>query len=239
MSLAQRWNQNGKVIIMSETTDEPIKMIGQMAGICWGADTTNSEKNYKRGIDCIESGHGRTMEYPQIYMILDGWSARVMREFMRHNGGDPSYLQASTRYINYNNFDYVVPPSIEKDPEANALFEKLMEAISFTTSQLEKQYKIPREDVGMALPLCMTTKVVVRTNLRMLYDMAKVRKCSRAYWEFRELFSEIEAALCLYSDEWKDLIENKKIFRTKCEWTGYCDEKNSCGRKPKREVTDK
>ena len=35
MSLAKRWNQQGKVIIMSETTDEPVKMIGAMAGICW------------------------------------------------------------------------------------------------------------------------------------------------------------------------------------------------------------
>jgi thymidylate synthase (FAD) len=89
----------------------------------------------------------------------------------------------------------------------------------------------------MALPLCMTTKVVVRTNLRMLYDMAKVRKCNRAYWEFRELFNEIEEALSIYSDEWKDLIENKKIFRAKCDWSGFCEEKNSCGRKPKRGET--
>lgn len=234
MGLAERWNQKGKVIIMSETTDEPVKMIGQMAGICWGADTTNPEKNYRRGIDCIESGHGRTMEYPQIYMVLDGWSARVMREFMRHNGGDPSYLQASTRYINYNNFEYVIPTSIERNEESYNAFVELMNHISDCAAYLERDLKIPREDVGMVLPLCMTTKVVVRTNLRMLYDMAKVRKCTRAYWEFRELFGEIEAALSIYSDEWKDLIENKKIFRSKCEWTGFCDENKSCGKMPKR-----
>ena len=57
----------GKVIIQTEyTTKNPITMIGTEAGICWGADTTNQEKNYKRGIDCLENEHGRTFEFPDI-----------------------------------------------------------------------------------------------------------------------------------------------------------------------------
>ena len=231
---ATRWNQKGKVIVMSETTDEPISMIGQLSGICWDADTTNHEKNFKRGLDCIKSGHGRTLEYPQIYMILSGWSARVMREFMRHNGGDPSYLQASTRYIDYKNFNYIVPPQIKNNPEAWDAFEGTMDEIRMTADYLENDLGVKREDCGMVLPLAMETKVVVRTNLRMLYDMAKVRKCQRAYWEFRELFKEIEEALCIYSDEWEYLIKDYKIFRSKCDWMGYCDETHSCGRKIKR-----
>lgn len=62
--IAQRWNQNGKVIILSETTDEPVSLMGQCASICWGVDTSNHEKNFKRGINCLKSGHGRVMEYP-------------------------------------------------------------------------------------------------------------------------------------------------------------------------------
>jgi len=70
----------GKVIIQSEyTTRNPITMIGTEAGICWGADTSDTQKNYKRGLDCLESEHGRTFEFPDIYMILDGYSARVIR----------------------------------------------------------------------------------------------------------------------------------------------------------------
>lgn len=54
-------------------------------------------------------------------MILDGYSARVIREWYTHIGGSPTRLQASTRYIDYEHgFDYVVPPSIEKDEAASA-----------------------------------------------------------------------------------------------------------------------
>ena len=61
-------------------------MIGEEAGVCWGADITNQEKNYKRGLDCLESEHGRTFEFPDVYMILDGYSARVIREWYTHVG---------------------------------------------------------------------------------------------------------------------------------------------------------
>ena len=96
----------GKVIILPETTKDPISLIGRCAGVCWGADITDTEKNYNRGIDCITSNHGRTLEFPDIYAIFDGYSARVIREWYTHIGGAPTRLQASTRYIDYNTFTY-------------------------------------------------------------------------------------------------------------------------------------
>ena len=50
----------GKVVIQNYTCKNPITMIGFEAGICWGADTGDEKKNYRRGLDCLESGHGRT-----------------------------------------------------------------------------------------------------------------------------------------------------------------------------------
>ena len=70
----------GRVIIQPHTTKNPITLIGEEAGICYGTDTTDPVKNYKRGKRCIEDGLGRVLEFPQVYMILDGYSARVMRE---------------------------------------------------------------------------------------------------------------------------------------------------------------
>jgi len=40
----------GKVIISPDTCKDPISMIGRYAGFCWGADTEDPAKNYKRGI---------------------------------------------------------------------------------------------------------------------------------------------------------------------------------------------
>ena len=90
--------------ILEYTTKTPLQMIGEMAGICWGSDIEDQKKNYKRAIDCIESGHGRVIEFPDVYMELSGYSAKVIRELYTHIGGQPTRLQASTRYINYTNF---------------------------------------------------------------------------------------------------------------------------------------
>ena len=97
------------VTVQSETCKNPISLAGRQAGICWGANTEDNEKNYVRGVDCIKSGHWRTLEYPDVYLVLEDYSARVVRELYTHIGGAPTRLQASTRYINYSDFEYAIP----------------------------------------------------------------------------------------------------------------------------------
>ena len=222
-----------EVIIQNQTTVNPISLIGQEAGVCWGADITNEEKNYKRGLDCLESEHGRTWEFPQIYMIIDGYSARVIREFYTHVGGLSTRVQASTRYIDYKGFEYVTPDSIAKNKDAKDEYDQCMKSISESLSILEA-FGIPKEDLSMLLPLGMTTKVVCRMNLRTLIDMTKVRTCSRAYWEFRDLMFDIWRKLSEVSEEWETLY--MMYCKPKCEYTGFCTERYSCGRKPRKEV---
>lgn len=217
----------GQVIIQEETTKNPLQLIGKEAGICWNADTTDKEKNIKRAKDCLESGHGRTFEFPSVYMILDGYSARVIREFYTHIAGGPTRLQSSTRYIKYGNFDYVIPSSIIANQEAMDKYQWLMNQISNTYKDLNA-LNIPNEDISMILPFGMTTKVVVKMNLRNLIDMSRTRECNRAYWEFRVLFTNIKKALSNYSDEWKYLIDN--YFYPKCMEYGICPEKHGCNR---------
>lgn len=222
----------GRVCIQEETIKSPITLMGKEAGICWGADGSDTEKNYKRGLDCLQSGHGRVAEYPQVYMEFDGYSARVIREFYTHIGGSPTRLQASTRYIDYENgFSYVTPVSVRVDSRASAIYENTMQEITRSLQALEEM-GIPREDCAMLLPLGMTTRIVVRTNLRNLIDMSHQRMCSRAYWEFRHLMDDMCMALSDYSEEWAYVIEH--YFKPKCELYGYCTEKRSCGRAPKR-----
>lgn len=221
----------GKVIIQEYTTKEPISLMGEEAGVCVDADTKNPEKNFTRGVDCIKSRHGRVMEYPQIYMVLEGYSARVIREFYTHIGGMPTRIQASSRYIDYESgFEFVTPPSIEKNDDAKSIYNFAMASIRNCMKRLEAE-GIPREDIAMILPLAMQTKVVVRTNFRNLMDMSRQRMCTRAYWEFRELMHDIIMALNDYSDEWKLLTTEMKA---KCQDYGYCTEKRSCGAMPKK-----
>lgn len=219
----------GKVIIQEYTTKNPIQMIGHEAGVCWGADVSDPEKNYKRGIDCLESEHGRTWEYPDIYTIIDGYSARVIREWFTHLGGMPSRLQSSTRYINYKEFDFVVPPTISSNDEAYKIYIDTIDKIKEGLIALESL--APREDIALLLPLGMTTKIVDKRNFRNITDMCKQRLCTRAYHEYRRLMNDYLSALSEYSEEWKYLVDH--YCKCKCDITGYCKEKKSCGRKPK------
>lgn len=220
------------ITILEETTKNPITLMGARAGVCWGADVSDNEKNYKRGMDCIKSGHGRVMEYVNVEMVIDGYSARMIREWYTHIGGAPTRLQASTRYIDYKTFDIVVPPSIAKAGKAaedavNETLNKIKETLKFL-----EESGVPREDCAMLLPLGMTTKIVDKRNLRNLVDMSHQRMCTRAYWEYRKLFAELSEKLSAYSDEWKTLVD--MLFQPKCELAGFCTEKKSCGRKPKK-----
>lgn len=223
----------GNVIIQEYTTKNPITMIGEQAGICWGSDITDNKKNYQRGIECLNNKHGRTFEFPDVYTIIDGYSARVIREWYTHIGGSPTRLQASARYIDYKDFDYVIPKSIREKSIAERIYKSMMNDIKKHLSALEEM-EIPREDIAMGLPLGMCTKITDKRNLRNLIDMSRQRMCNRAYWEYREMFRDYCNALKNYSEEWEYLVNN--YFKPKCDEYGYCVEKFSCGKCNKRDI---
>lgn len=220
----------GTIIVQDETTVNPITLIGKEAGVCYGSDITSDAKNYKRGLMNLASGHGRVLEFPQVYLEIDGYSARVIRELYTHIGGAPTRVQASTRYIKYGEFEYITPPSITG--EFKHRYDDLMNHIQNVYADFENG-GIPKEDIANILPLGMSTKVVLRTNLRNLIDMSHQRLCARAYWEYRQLMRDIMNALKDYSAEWAELVE--KYFIPKCEVCGYCEEHNTCGRMPSKE----
>lgn len=225
----------GTITILPETTKNPITLMGARAGCCWNANITDDENNYKRGLDCIKSGHGRVMEYVNVEMIIDGYSAKVLREYYTHIGGSPTRLQASTRYINYSKgdgFNYTTPKSIDTNG-CWLVWSELMNTINDTVKLLIDE-GVPVEDATMALPLAYSSKMVDKRNLRNFVDMSRQRMCNRAYWEYRELFNDICNALREYSDEWKWIVDN--LFHAKCDEVGYCTETKSCGRKPKKEI---
>lgn len=221
----------GRVIILPYTTKTPLEMMGHCAGICWGANVEDEERNLKRGIDCIESDHGRPMEYPEAYAVLDGYSARVMREWYTHVGGSPTRLQASTRYIDYKHFDYYTPEKINYNYEAREIYDNAMASIRTACLELEN-LGIPREDTANLLPLGMMSRMVDKRNARNIMDMSRQRMCVRAYHEFRDLFHDYITALAEYSEEWAKLLDMTAM--PKCEALGYCPEKRSCGRMPKK-----
>lgn len=224
----------GQVIIKDVTSKNPITLIGEMIGPCYGSDTSDSKKNYKRGMNSILAGHGRALEYSDVWFILEGYSARCIRQFYTHIGGAPTRTQASTRYINEENFKYYIPPKIE-----NCDKEWLLDRYVDTMNNIQDTYQalidngIPKEDAANILPLGMNTTVAVRMNTRTLMTMVEQRLCNRAYLEYRQLMQDIIKALKEYSEEWYVLCST--IMKCKCDKVGWCEEEFSCGKYPKKQ----
>ena len=72
-----------------------------------------------------------------------------------------------------------------------------------------------------------------RIPLDKLLAGARQRMCSRAYHEYRALFSDLCRELSGYSEEWNYTVSH--YFMPKCRAIGFCPEKHSCGRMPPRE----
>jgi thymidylate synthase (FAD) len=125
-----------------------------------------------------------------------------------------------------------MPPSIANNEDATWEYKHVMGCICDALDALE-DLGIPREDAALLLPLGMCTRVVDKRNLRNLIDMSRQRMCQRAYWEFREMFTDILDALMKYSNEWKTITNTQMM--PKCEALGYCPEKHGCGKYPGRE----
>ena len=228
---------SGKVTILEWTTKNPLQQIGYNAGVCWGANVDDKEKNIKRAKECIKSGHGRVMEFPDVYVVIDEYSAKCIRELFTHIGGSPTRLQASTRYIDYSKgFKTIVPPSVKNNEKAIEVWEKAIDTISKSMIAL-KEIGIPNEDLTNLLPLAYSTKMVWKVNLRTLINFFGQRKCYRAYLEIRKLCDELIKVLSNYSDEWSFIC--KELFVPKCEQYKFinknfcfCTEEKGCGRHP-------
>jgi len=137
-----------------------------------------------------------------------------------------SFSQKSQRYVKEKGqFDYIIPPTIERNPELKEKFENFM-------GQIADQYQefveagVPAEDARFVLPNAAASSMVVSMNLRELIHVANLRLCSRAQYEIRLLVKKMCEEL-IKEEAWL-----KPYLVPKCERLGFCDEDKSCGRMP-------
>lgn len=225
------------MIKILEYTKDPLQIMGEYAGKCYG--TTNPKFFKKIAEQCLRENHGRVQEFVSIGFEYSGYSAKVIRELLRHI--HLSGLQASTRYIDYTKqFDYLLPPSIAKNDDTKEIFENCMNNISETMNKL-KDAGVPVEDFSNVLPLAYNTNGVFKIGLRELIHMFGVRACTCAYHEARKFMADLKKAIIELGDEqWTWIAEN--YFVPKCERLLYCEEEKrwaGCKRKPKKSQVEK
>jgi len=172
-------------------TPNPEMLVAAAARLCYspvGAEkilddfTSEDAKLFLQKL--VKMGHFSPLEHVSFTFAIEGVSRVLSHQLVRHRIG-ASYSQKSQRYVKEKQFEYVVPPSIQKTPEVEKIFREKMADIQQAYNQL-LQY-VPGEDARYILPNATETKLVVTFNVRSLYHFFQLRCCMRAQWEIRSL----------------------------------------------------
>ncbi|DAA97216.1 TPA: thymidylate synthase (FAD) [Candidatus Gastranaerophilales bacterium HUM_9] len=212
-----------------------LKTIYSACRTCYSADTpyeifqsTDDEEKMLKLINrVISSGHYSTIEHIQISFAISNVSRACTHQLVRHR--HMSFSQKSQRYVKEKGqFDYLIPPTIERNPELKAKFEEFM-------GQISEKYQefvdagIPAEDARAVLPNATASSMVASLNLREMIHLANLRLCTRAQYEIRTMVKMMCDEL-VKSEPWL-----KDYLVPKCMRLGYCDEDKSCGRVPRKD----
>ncbi|MFY9272344.1 MAG: FAD-dependent thymidylate synthase, partial [Thermacetogeniaceae bacterium] len=108
----------------------------------------------------ISMGHLSPLEHVSFTFAIEGVSRALSHQLVRHRIA--SYSQKSQRYVDENNFAYVIPPSIAAEPEAAKIFKQMMADLQEAYRSLSQM--VPREDARYILPNAAETKLVCTMN---------------------------------------------------------------------------
>ena len=210
---------NLKVSLVRYTPD-PVKTVAMAAKLCYSKvgiediSQNMSNEEAERFLKMLMGfSHMSPLEHISFSFAIEGVSRTLTHQLVRHRIA--SYSQQSQRYVDENEFDYIIPPQIEKDEEALKVFEESMHKIQESYEQLrdiltknrtkqimeddgldekearKKAVKLANEDARFVLPGACETKIITTMNARQLLHFFEERTCERAQWEIRELATQM------------------------------------------------
>lgn len=200
-------------------TPQPEKVIAMAAKLCYspvGVDEIEenlSDESIEKFLNVlINMGHESPLEHVSFTFGIEGISRSCSHQIVRHRIA--SFSQQSQRYVKLDQFEYIIPPQIEKIEEAKKIFiqsmkkdqedydklvdilfekknKKLIEEGKSEKEAKSQGEKIAIEDARYVFPNACETKMVFTINTRSLYNFFEHRCCERAQWEIRELATQM------------------------------------------------
>ena len=135
----------------------------------------------------VGMGHHSVIEHATFTFSVEGVSRSLTHQLVRHRIA--SYSQQSQRYVSMDKPTYVIPKTVEADPELKKIYEDTMQDIWRSYNKLVE--KIPPEDARYVLPNGCTTNITITMNARELFHLFTLRCCNRAQWEIRDMADEM------------------------------------------------
>ncbi len=178
-------------------TPNPERVVAMAARLCYSpvgakdlAENMSDEQVEKLVTKIIGLGHASTMEHVSFTFAIEGISRVLSHQLVRHRIA--SYSQQSQRYVSEHDFEFITPPSVEGNVEAETKFNNLMAQIKQTYDELV-ELGVHKEDARYCLANATETKIVVTMNARALLNFFSLRCCYRAQWEIRAMADKMLA----------------------------------------------
>ncbi len=188
------------------------KLCYSSAGISDVVEKLDAEKTEKFLNMLASIGHESPMEHVCFTFGIEGVSRSLLAQLTRHRIA--SYSVKSQRYVTEGAFTFVIPPEIEADEKAKAIYLSAMErdqadydalteilfqkhfAEMVSLGEDEKSAKTKAqkkaiEDARYVLPNACETKLMATFNVRSLHNFFAHRLCERAQWEIRAMADEM------------------------------------------------
>lgn len=173
---------------------------------------------------CRKSGHYSVFEHAVFTFEIIGISRACSHQLVRYRIA--SYSQQSQRYVNMDEFEFIIPDTIKNTSNGQTLSQYLafMENSRKLYQQFTKIYGIPEEDARYALTNAVCTNLTVTMNARELMHFFEERCCNRAQWEIRELANKM---LKLCQDAEPEIFKNcgPRCITSKCREVKPCNKK--------------
>ncbi len=195
-----------QVRLLSHTPDAE-KIVAASAKLCYArADIDTvleglTPEKVESFLDMLTSmGHESPIEHINFTFGIENVSRALLAQITRHRHA--SFSVQSQRYVAEDGFEFVLPPSIAANEQAKELYLDTMDELARRYTELtallmegtegsvaDKKKAI--EDARFVLPNGCTTKMMVTMNARSLLNFFRLRCCTRAQWEIRELATQM------------------------------------------------
>lgn len=200
-----------KVSLIAYTPD-PERVVACAAKLCYSnadsidtlMDGLTKEKVAKFIRHLSNMGHQSPVEHVSFTFAIEGVSRALLAQLTRHRIA--SYSVQSQRYVSMEDFEYVIPPEIQDNPDGIEAFIEGIEATGDVYNKVRANLiekciaggmsksdaeKKANEDARYILPNAAATRLIVTMNARSLLHFFNLRCCNRAQWEIRELANKM------------------------------------------------
>ena len=168
-------------------TPNPVRLIEEAGRTCYLSfdkiGAASAEDFVKR---LIKMGHDSPLEHACATFRIENCSRAMTHQLVRHRL--MSVSQQSQRYVNEDNFSYVIPETLP---------EKLVGQFRDDMKSIQQMYKkwrskgLKKEDARFVLPNACTSEIVVTANFREWRHIIRLRTSKKAQWEIRNACRKI------------------------------------------------